>query len=380
MKNIIIVCDSEAIAIRDYVEYIKNHLDCKISLFSWNVTNGKYDSEYSQMNVEVVNIYNRKIKSGLVRRLNRILILKKFSRNNKNIDIIHYQCLQSVQLKTLKHINKLAKSVILTYWGSDLFRSDAKEYRLLAKYFKAVNRITFMTDEMENKFHEIYGNDYDDKFVKHIDYGEGVYSYINGIKSGMTKAQCKAYWKIPMDKFVIHIGYNGDEEQQHDKIIEQLVKISQDYLENIYVVMHFGYGNHSDSYEGKVCDVLREHHISYKIIKDYLSKKEMAIFRCSADLFLYGQLTDAFSFSMSEYLYAGILMLKGSWLKYSVLDDMKIFYCEYDSFSDIPKVLVEIISNNVSRSESLEANVGKMYNYNSWEAMGTKWINLYESV
>ena len=73
-----------------------------------------------------------------------------------------------------------------------------------------------------------------------------------------TQKECKAYFGFPADAKVVAIGYNGRKRQQHMDVLKVLSTIDKSKMENVYLLLHLGYGLESIDYEKKIENYLND--------------------------------------------------------------------------------------------------------------------------
>ena len=116
------------------------------------------------------------------------------------------------------------------------------------------------------------------------------------------------------------------------------------------------------------------------IVEEYLQDDDLAMFRSTCDIFLYGQKTDARSASPLEYIYAGARFICPVWLKenYEELKLEENVLFEYTDFDDLPETfgrcLTRCFETDTISAESKKAIRDAI----SWESLAPKWRSLYE--
>ena len=76
---------------------------------------------------------------------------------------------------------------------------------------------------------------------------------------------------------------------------------------------------------------------------------------------------------MLEYLCGGTLVLNGSWLNYSELDDIDVEHIRFDNFDELSTKLVECIYNIKCNDD----NANQIWTFMSWNERVCKWNALY---
>ncbi|MCR5340561.1 MAG: hypothetical protein K6E60_04365 [Saccharofermentans sp.] len=276
---------------------------------------------------------------------------------------------------SMGRINRLfSKRLILSFWGSDLFRAENADTRI-KRALNAASAITMSTPEMEEKFHHLYGDRYDSK-IHRLGFGVKGLDVLQAMKAERSDLLHKYF--IPENKVIISIGYNKSQAQQHVKVLDVIHSFSKDIQAKIHIVLRLTYGSCEPGYVEKIKCYLSKLDCTYSLFENYLSDEEFAELTILTDVFIHAQTSDAQSASVSEHLYAGCLVLNPSWIKYSNLKD-KVFYLSFNDFNDLGSLLSE---NIVSKAESpykdlLKENSKRIYELCSWKTAVQKWRSVY---
>lgn len=378
-KNVVIIGDADSIFIADYIAWVRSHSNNRFCLITWR--NNRYKDIYSENKIKVILISDKAINNRFLRAWSGYKLCKRELEEWGPVDVLHFKFLDVKILIWSLFLIKQARYIVMTFWGGDLFNIGSVNKIILRRFLPRADKITIMTKEMEQEFHRCFGHGFDRVMCLHADYGIGLYDYIEASEGLLSKAECKSYWHLPLERIIVHIGYNAIEAQQHLKMIECLGTMHKAIIDKIHIVMHFGYGVQSAEYRERMESFMIDKGMHYTIIDKYIYKREMAIFRRSADIWLYGQTTDAFSSSMCEYLYAGVLMIKGEWLKYSELIDGDYYYLDFNNnFENLSDLLCKAIMGGYISGEKLKKNRENLKGKNSWDVCGQVWLRLYEEL
>jgi hypothetical protein len=358
--KVILLIDANSIYCKEYIE---------------NVLLGKYE-------VIVLSYqYNRRFRKYYKENGIRVWdspdvneLLKKAEKQITSNDIFHVHFVNPCMLKILQKPYMKCQKRILTYWGSDLLRTSFIERYSALPYIYNADIITVINDVMYQKLRKMVVRR-KQRCIKCLDFGNSFFNMIDEVSNQMSVEECKAYWGLEPEKIIVSVGYNAIKEQQHLEMMQEVVKLPKKVLQKLFFVFHFGYGKKENLYIKQLNMTLQKNHIQYKIIEQFLDKKEIAILRLSTDIFLYGQTTDALSASVMEYLYAGAVLIKPKWIDYSELSDMGISYSEYKSFQEIPHLLIDLIRHGINRTMK---NRGVLKRTKSWEALSSEWEALYK--
>lgn len=302
--------------------------------------------------------------------INNIMFLK----NAKGYDVVHVHGVTPLTF-LLKYFVSNKTKIILSYYGSDLFRSKKLERLLQKLILKKAEYITFATHKMIDTFNVHYKNKYALK-IKKIMYGSKNVEYFSIYLKTLSVDDCKTYFSMPSDKFSIYIGYNGYREHRHLEVISELTLLNHELKEKIFVVCHISYGL-DEIYANQIENKLISSGIHYIILKEFYSGKELVYLRKACNVFINVQPSDALSASMIESMSAGAVVLKGSWLAYKEIDDLNGFYLNLNSLTEITDKIVAIINDWTNYKLQTINNGSLLFNLLSWEVQAKKWIELY---
>lgn len=308
--------------------------------------------------------------------------LKETMGFENEIDVLHVHYVEPMHLIYFFGFWMKAKKRVLTFWGSDLLRASKKKLLLFPYFLKHSTSIVLMIQNQCDYFQEVFGHKYDDK-IHIIDFGNSLLDVIDDVMQKHTVEECKQHFELPLDKIIVHVGYNASRGQQHMEMLESIVSLPQDVINKIKFVFHisYGYGSDFNSYKQQLTELMDAAQLDYSFYDAYLQGEELAMFRMTCDVFLYGQKTDARSASPLEYIYAGTEFVCPKWLSgnYELLDQAGINYFVYDDFTHLPDTLQECFKG-VNPSERKISQEGReaIRKEISWDSLAEKWRNLYE--
>ena len=221
-----------------FVKYIhQGNPSAIIDVFGINQNAKSISSDY---NTIIRNIYlfdcDRKLaKLPILRNLEFIHKLRKYFRSNivkEKYDIVNIHAPLYYHSFLLNDIKRVTKNIVLTPWGSDVYRISNFERRIVTKLYDASNVVTgsyglrFTKDVMriynipENKMRNIT------LFGDQIDY------YMEH-KHAITVEDAKNKFGIECDSYVITCGYNASVGQRHMQIIDAIDKVKSKLPINI---------------------------------------------------------------------------------------------------------------------------------------------------
>lgn len=303
-----------------------------------------------------------------------ILIIKAVMKEGPfhliNMHYVSYSDLADVVL--LKYF--MRTNLILSYWGSDLLREKESRLSFIGNFVKCADFITFDNKDLELTFKESYKWS-DKKAMKTVLFGLPVLDIIDKKRSNESESNIRKKWGIPEDKAVIAIGYNGMPEQQHKRILKAVRQLETKYKEKIILLLQMSYGG-TKEYRSSVLAVAKKTGCEYIDIQSFLSNEEVAELRIITDVFINAQVSDAFSGSVCENLFADTVLINARWLRYKELEMYPFEYLEFGKFKEVE----ELIKAVLERKPDTLPNRELVWRLRSWKRCSLQWKKVYRRV
>lgn len=377
--NILLIGSPDSIYIKQYIKNVLQPENAKIYLACNDSLDRETAEFYKNEKVVLSHIYQ---KSGALKKVPFIGTVVSFNKNIKrickkeNIDVIHIHYIGNKKLMkfSYKTLKKYSSKLILTFWGSDLFCLNKHTAKDLNGLLDASHKIVVPTESMRKKFHELYKRKYDQKIVSCL-FGNPIVDKYIEMKNSDEEFGSINPFNIPKDKYVVSVGYNGSERQQHDSILLEMANLPCMIKENIFIIIQAGYGINNSSYIDLLENIMKDSKLNYLIIDRYIDEKETIWLKKRVDLFIHGQVSDALSSSVLEYMYFKTNTLNPTWIQYLEWKALGLKYFEYDDFSDLCQYIEAIYNGEVfveheKNAEIIEKNF-------SWRAHANEWKSLY---
>lgn len=365
-----------------FVKYIhQGNPSAIIDVFGIN-QNGKCVS--SDYNTIVRNIYlfdcDKKLaKFPILRNLEFIHKLRKYFRSNvakEKYDIVNIHAPLYYHSFLLNDIKSVTKYLVLTPWGSDVYRISNMERRIVKKLYDASNIVTgsyglrFTQDVMR-----IY-NIPETKMRNVTLFGDQIDYYMEH-KDAISVEQAKNNFGIKEDSYVITCGYNASLGQRHMEIIDAIDKAKTNLPTNIVLLFPFTYGG-SNEYKESVKKRVQELGFKGVYCETYLNLESLLKLRLATDMFIHIQTTDANNGSLKEYLYFDKNVINGGWLRYDDIEEN-----DYRPYHVTPTVddLSKVIERAYRQGPvPLRKRVKETIEYYSYHNLVPKWIELFMSL
>ncbi|MBE6119186.1 MAG: glycosyltransferase family 4 protein [Erysipelotrichaceae bacterium] len=379
-KKILLVGNISSIWLREYICEVLQNNDFDITLLDMSKEGNEFSKEeidFCKSNsIKVLkNLYNPKTNK-LYRALQMYFNLR-ILRKTEKYDIIHLHFVSVSGLAILKYLKKDNTLTVASFWGSDILRRDKYYAQKMRKYFKDVDVISLTTEKMKEKFVSFFGDIFKKK-IKMVYFGLSSLKYIdNNMK---YKENIKELFNVPQNKVVISIGYNGNEAQQHLKVLKSIRDLEETIKNRIFIVLPMTYGNPSTVYLSKVNEELSRYwKNNYCIFDKFLDGNELSKLRIISDIFIHAQVTDAMSASVMEYLYSGNIVLNPSWIEYYEHQKNGVKYIQYSKIEDIKTELSKLVLDTqyIEKWNEFKNGNRRVIKRYTWENARKEWLKLY---
>lgn len=288
--------------------------------------------------------------------------LIKFLKKNK-YDIIHFQSSQ-LWVAIMSLFFKFNSKLIISIWGSDFYRqSKLKQFLFQKRFYKKADIITFTSSKTLNDFRNHFNIKKNFKIVR---FGLDLLDVIEKERSLIKKDK---------NKINITIGYNSHPAQQHIRVLKSIARINKNLKSKINLILPFTYGPEDEDYISEIKNICFKNNLKVIFVNKHLSEIELARLRLSSHLMIQTQISDQFSGSMQEYLYAENIIIVGEWLEYPDLENSGINLIKIKSFDEINHLLTSILKNPEKFKD--HSAITKIKDISGWNKNLPLWNGLY---
>ena len=356
----------------------KNKPDMNIS-FMYRQSPNKALANYSELLDNKYVIYRHfpsffyliPIFRAVIRMIDQKKCVKNMIESKISFDIVNVQYVSIYSLLASKLYHKLAKTVLLSPWGSDVYRVNKF---LLPQIKKIYDRADYVSGG-EGRFRDDFANIFkiNKSRIVEFDIGSDTIDYIKDNNIHFTKEKSKEIIGLA-DLYVIVCGYNASPAQNHIIMIDAFCENLKDLPRNYILVFPMTYSG-TDDYKESIRDLLEERKLRYKIYDSYLPMDNLFHLRRSADMFIHIQDTDANSAAVREYLLTDTKVLNGSWLRYKELEKDNIPYyivSDFNSLKDDIKIALK------QPCKTISPELRRQIEGYGWEKQIRLWIDFFE--
>lgn len=372
MKKILVIADIDSVHTYNFCRNFLAQTDLEVTLLNLkgerSTVKPDYLHYYESMHYNLA--FCKSLRSGHV---NYMMSFYKALKELGCFDYVHIHFVSHYVAIPVFLLSRRYEKIILTYWGSDLFRSSATKRLMTLPLLNRSNKISFITSEMFDRFKSLsYPYRKNLKKCQVVDYGNLFFESIKTAqKNGIDNIKAKNILGFPKGKIVISIGYCWRKEMQQLKTLESILGGGFKYKDKImFVIPAVGIDETNKSH---IVDCLERNNADYFIQEEFWDMEQITAFRMATDIFVHAQTTDSLSAAMMEHLYAGGIVVNGEWLKYEVLEKHKVYYLQFERMIQIPELLNKVIDNLDKYRAKCKENQEIINGFASWDYWRPQW-------
>lgn len=275
-----------------------------------------------------------------------------------------------------KLLRKKTRRLNLNVGGSEFYRANKFERDFKKDFIACADIVTAETKETVWNFGEYYAEEAGNKMGL-LPFGIEVLEYIQMIRK-QDKNELKKKYSIPLNKVVVTCAHNAVRENRHLELIDALNVLPNKIRQQIVCVFPMTYPSNVSEYIREVESRLIDSGLEYIVLTKFMDFREMAEYALLSDIMIRVQTTDQLSSMMLEAMYAGSLVIAGSWLPYQSLRRMGIYFLDVDTITDVTAVLEEVVTNMDVYKGKCQGNAELVWKHSSWDELAPKWRALWE--
>ncbi|MCK0097482.1 hypothetical protein MWU60_18035 [Yoonia sp. F2084L] len=292
--------------------------------------------------------------------------------------VIHYLSLDTFWL--IPMLSRHFYRVVGLAYGSDVLRRKKSFDFLLRVGFRRIDVIAATNDNVLNALLS------DFPFLtkcspKIIRFGLSVFDEILKIDE-ITPSKAKSMLGFDREKDLVCLGYSASPGQRQMDLLE-FFETHLDQFENLTFVVPIQYGSNSiSSAIKKKCELinLKTGRAQFFALEEFHGPEKSALMRRATDVLINHSVSDAFSGTVQEVVYAGNLVLSGDHLPYNKMPGFGSAIRPFRSLADMASNLrsdalmvwrIKAAGSSIETREHLHA-------ISSWDAVFPDWQRLVE--
>lgn len=376
--NVLILANFASVYVVQFVKNLKK-VNPAVHIFFWG-----YTQDMDALGKDYLSCYdeyylfdiNHKAGSSVLEKVRAVIQLKyhfkKFV-SGRHFDYISIQYVRPELFFVLHDLKKHSSKLILTPWGSDVYRINKYFKKLAQKIYDAADYVTGPDDRFTRDFTKIF-NIPQQKIV-HVDLGVEAIEYIIDHKN-LTDANEAKHQLGVEGKYVITCGYKAMSEHRHIEMIEAISQVRDRLPDNLVLFFPLTFPKDS-AYVDLVKSKVDECGLSAVYFDHFMELPELYLLRQATDLFVHIQPTDASSGTLYEYILCEKKILNGAWLKYPEIEinGTKPYYL-VDNLDNLGQSIV-----NAYKSEPIKINKQVLTDLEKkqWKVVSKDWDYFFSS-
>lgn len=379
-KHLLLVGDANHQFITNFAQWLKKEMSNSfiIDILSYTPIQKEFQNYYNSIYQIKEHSFIYRIISKIkgVRIYFRFYLFKKLLKSLPNYEVIHFHYINVYSYFLVDWFKRNTSSkIIFSVWGSDMYRVRlANEKRFLHACLKA-DVLTFTNQKTIEHFKIKY------KWMKNniFLYRYGLAPLDKLIELSSSKDACKKQLNWNNKKIAVTIGYNMSPEQQHIKILNQFNDANlKRYQDRILLIIPITYGG-STIYKNQLLKKLKLLPFEYMVYDTFLIDEQVAQIRKASDIMIQLQITDQFSGSMQEHLYAHNVVITGSWLPYETLKKQGAWFIEIVKIEELIRIIPDVINNFEEFEKKTINNPKVIFKSCLWRKNIRDWVALYKN-
>ena len=321
--------------------------------------------------------YRKLNKKDRFHRLLNFVRKLKLMHDVPKVDICHVHSVYKTACVMVLGNKKKFKKLILSYWGGDIEDKSPSVVKLRKKCFEYADAITVTVRETYDEFHRIYGDHFNEKLHICRFATEGL-EYIKKLSVDKSREDCRKTYGIKPGKVCVTVGYSAYAAQHQDKCLKIISLLPTSIRDKICVIIPMQYGRYDEGYIERVHKAAVLSEMDCRILEKFVPIEISAQLAIATDIYLHLRDTDAFSNALKEHIFAGSHVIKGDWLKYPELDEMKACIDSIPTFDSLGECLEKAVEETKIQDKiTLFEPIYELY---SIQAVKKQWNDLIEFV
>ncbi|WP_124059170.1 glycosyltransferase [Vaginisenegalia massiliensis] len=377
MKSVLIIGDVNHPLIYQLYKRIHEKKDIDIDILSFEKSYYRNTKYFRNLYLipsmgQDRNFFKRKFEQ-----MAYLLTLKNVIKNLPKYDSIHIHYYNPIYRYIISILRRKTDNLIITIWGSDYYRVSKKQLNMNSNAFNLADKITFTNEKTLDDFIKNFNISLNR--LKITRFGLETLDYIDKIENSSEMQSKISFFKkkyhIPEKLKVITCGYNSSPGQQHELILNAINKLPQDYAEKCVFLFPLAYGD--NVHKEKIKEIIRNIGRNILVLEAFMVEEELAILRLISDIMINIQVTDQLSGSMQETLYAGNIVINGSWLPYDIFHKNNVFFLNVDNPIHLDKLICSSIEKYDDLKNMVRNNKSYIRSLSGWDENLEDWYNLY---
>ncbi len=268
---------------------------------------------------------------------------------------------------------------MVTIYGSDFYRANRLTRLIQRRALSSVDLVTVTNHETGCQLRRSFGRSGLPPIVA-CRFGLTPLAELRKAAAEVSAEQARARFGIPPDGVVVTCAYNRSPAHRHLAILEQLGALPQKTRDSLFLVMPLTYGGVLPGYVDTIKQRLVQIGVRHLILDSYLSNREIAELRLATDVFIHVPVSDQLSGTMQEHMFAGSIVVTGSWLPYAIFREMEVEFLEIAQVEELAPLMPSVLDNLEDLKFRARANRRLIWDLSNWDSMIRAWVDIYRNL
>lgn len=301
------------------------------------------------------------------------VVLKEMINSGCTYDVVNIHYPQWNYYCCIEQIQRLSDTILLSPWGSDVYRIKNWEKSILKKLYTAATNISGVPNRFTRDFCKMF--DVPTSKVVNLNIGSDMVDCIMQHRDSFSVDEAKAKLNLG-DRYIITCGYNNQPSQRHKEIIKAISSVRNQLPGLLHLVFPVTYGG-SKAYTEELKELIKAEGLHATFFEKYLTDKDLFVLIQATDVFIHVQTTDADAGSVKEYVLCRKKVLNGSWLKYD--DLLKYPPKPYFEVKSMETLAADISQTVNSESIAISSETDILLQHFGWKYSIKGWNEYYLS-
>jgi hypothetical protein len=301
--------------------------------------------------------------------------LSTFHRIQRDFEILHLHFM-SPSMADFVRLIPATKRLLVSIWGSDLLRMAGEEtYRQQLQICRRASIITIRSAEMREIFLAKFGRELAPK-VRIAKLGSPLIPVIAKSDLSALRREIRCKFQLNHHQLLICLGHNGFRENRQIEVLTALENLSDGLKQRLVFIAPMAYG--ADTEYAKLCEnFAKQRGLQLRVLRELLSEADTVRLRAGSDVMIHVPVSDALSGAMCETIFAGNVVVTGSWLPYGEIRRRGVHFCEIDSFAELPSILEFVTANLEQEKAVVRATRERVRDVLDWNNITGPWVQIF---
>ena len=363
------------------IQLVKNLklVNPRVHLFFWGYTREKKNVDRSFIDIyDDYCLFDIKsiINSSFGWRFKAIRRMRKSFRSfveGKHFDYINVHYVKPEYFFLMDLFKRYAFKLVLTPWGSDVYRVHGVNKYLVKRIFNSADILTGSKNRFTRDFCKIF--EVPQRKLVYCNLGVETIEYIFDHKNLIDTNEAKH--QLGLDNhYIITCGYNAHQVQRHSEIIEAIYQVKNQLPDNLLLLFPFTYPKEPE-YVESIKRLVKNYGLKAVYYDHFLEISQLFLLRQATDIFIHVQPTDASSASFWEYILCEKKVINGVWLQYPELIKNGVKpYFEVDVMDNLGQTIVDTY---LSKPIKIDQELFTFFENKQWKVVIKDWDMLFST-